>query len=221
MSLLTRAKEKAKSTTNKKAKKNTTWSVGEETNEQIAGSLKELSQINADIKALEAKKKIHASVVSAYAESNFINSFCDMGVMPDAPMKIVNQNGDSATYVVQDRSGQYKLKDDQIDVLIQILGEDVVDDLLYTQHTIGFDRSIMAMPGVTEAVDKALTTAVKRMLRDGVLDAQSADDLISVDAKIAFKPGTLDRAASLVGRDKGRLRSFIQAMGSSCCRYVK
>lgn len=222
MGLLSKAKDKAKTKkTSAKPKKSTTWSVGDPDGDKVAKSLKELCQINADMKALEAKKNIHAKIVAQCADSNFVNDFCELGVLPDTPMKVVNGNGDAVTYVVQDRGGQYNLKDEQIEALNQILGEDAVQDLLYTQHTIKFSRTVMALPGVTEEIDKALTSAVKRMVKNGVLDEDTADELVDVDEKTAFKPGTLDRAATLVGRDKTRLRAFLDAMGSSCCRYVK
>lgn len=222
MSLLSKAKDKAKAgITQAKPKRNTTWTAGDPNGDRVAASLKELAQINADLKALEAKKKIHAGIVGSYAEQNFINDFCELGVLPDTPMKVVDNEGNSVTYVVQDRGGQYKLQEVQIQVLKEVLGEDAAESLLYTQHTFSFSRSIMAIPGVADAVDKALTATVRKLVKDEVLTEEAGDELLVVDEKIAFKPGTLDRAASLVGRDKTRLKAFLDAMGSSCCRYIK
>lgn len=220
--LFAKAKDKAKASAGTtKPKKNTTWAVGDPQGDAVGKSLQELTKINAEMKALEAKKKIHANVVGNYAEQAFIRDFSELGVLPDTPMRVVNSEGDAVTYVVQDRGGQYKLKDEQIEMLEQILGEDAVPDLLYTQTTIGFNRYVMAIPGVSEEIEGAIMKAVKSLIKKQVIDEDTADDLITVDEKTAFKPGTLDRAATLVGRDQTRLKQFIDAMGSSCCRYVK
>lgn len=222
MSLLSKAKDKAKTAKkSSKPKKNTTWAAGDPDGDKVAKSLHELLQIKADMKALEAKKRIHANVVGMYAEGNFVNDFCELGVPPDTPMKVVNSEGDEVTYVVQDRSSQYAIKDEQVEALEQLLGPDAVEDLLYTECTIKFNRTVMAIDGVTEEVDKALTSAVGRMIKKGVLTEDQADELVEVSEKTAFKPGTLDRAAMLVGRNVTRLKAFLDAMGSSCCRYVK
>jgi hypothetical protein len=223
MGLFKTAKEKAQSKVGgAKAKKSTTWVAGSTPEDQkVSDSIKMLASINAESKALEAKKRVHAALVVGYAERNFISDFSDMGVLPDTPMKVVNADGDSVTYVVQDRSGQYDLKPEQIEALTQILGEDVVENLLYTEHKFSFNREIMAIPGVAEAVEKALMSALKKLVSSKVIDEEAAGQLIEANEKTAFKPHTLDRAAVLVGGDKTRLKMFIDAMGSSCCRYIK
>jgi hypothetical protein len=222
MGLFNAAKNKAKDKTASKSKKSTTWFAGSSTEDQkISDSIKELAKINADSKALEAKKRVHAAVVLGYAERNFISDFSDQGVLPDTPMKVVNADGDSVTYVVQDRSGQYALKPEQIEALKAVLGEEVAESLIYTEHQFSFSRSVMAIPGVAEAVEKALESAIKKLVRDQVIDAEAADALIELNEKTALKPNTLDRASMLVGGDKTRLKMLLDAMASSCCRYIK
>lgn len=220
MGLFAKAKDKKKATPSK-PKKNTTWSVGDPEGDKVGKSVKELVRISGEMKALNSKMGVHKQIVAKYADQSFVRDFADLGVMPDTPMKVVNTDGDTVTYVVQDRGGQHKLKDDQIETLEQVLGEDVVEDLLYTETTIKFNRSVMALPGVSEAVEKALESAIKRMVKNEVIDEETADELVEVDEKTAFKPGTLDRAATLTGRDQTRLSAMLDAMGSSCCRYVK
>lgn len=222
MGLFNVAKSKAKDKTVTKSKKATTWVAGSsDEDKKISDSIKELVKINAESKALDAKKMVHVTAVSKYAERNFISDFCDAGVMPDTPMKVVNADGDSVTYVVQDRSGQYDLKEEQIMALNAILGEETTQSLLYTEHKFSFNRVVMAIPGVAEVVEKALDNALKKLVRDEVIDAETADTLVEASEKTAFKPKMLDRAALLVGGDKTRLKMLLDAMASSCCRYIK
>lgn len=221
MSLLNKAKNRAKSDVKKAVKKATSWLVGDPEGDKVAKSVKELVRISNEVKAKKSQMAIHTGVVSKYAKSAFVEHFAENGVMPETPMKVVNADGDSVTYIVQDRSGQYNLKQEQIEAMNQILGEDVVDDLLYNEVTFSLNREVMAIPGVTEAVDKALSTAVRKLVKDEVIDGDQADELVDVSEKLAFKPKMLQRAATLTGNDKTRLLQFLNAMGSSCTMYTK
>lgn len=205
----------------KAAKKSTTWAVGDAQGERVGLSVKELVLISGQMKALEAKKSLHSQVVSKFANQRFVGDFAALGVMPETPMKVVNGDGDSVTFVVQDRGSQYALKDEQVEALEAVLGVDATADLIYDETTIQFNRSVMAVPGVSEAIEAALEKAISGLVKKGVLDGDTADELVEAKVKRALKPGTLDRAASLVGNDQTRLAAFIDAMGSGCTRYIK
>jgi hypothetical protein len=62
---------------------------------------------------------------------------------------------------------------------------------------------------------------VTKLVKDEKLTPEQADELITAKQKTSFKPGTLDRAATIVGRDTTKLAAFLDAMGSSCTRYIK
>lgn len=219
--LFAKTKEKAAKTAAAPKKKATTWTVGDPNGDVVGKSIKELVKIDADMKALEAKAGIHKQVVQNYAHKQFVGSFADAGVLPDTPMRVTNSDGDTVTYVVQDRSGQYQVKDAQIEALNDILGADVVPGLVYTETTFSFNRDVMAIPGVSEVVERALEAAIKKLIKDEVVSEQVAENLLSVNEKTAFKSGILERAALLTGNDVTRLDAMLDALGSSCCRYVK
>lgn len=216
------AKAAGKKASTPKAKSSgRTWAVGDPEGDKVGKAVKELVRISGEMKALESKKSLHAQVVAKHASTSFIRDFSEAGVMPETPMKVVNADGDSVTYVVQDRGSQYALKDEQIEAMEAVLGEDVVESIVYDETTIKFNRDVMALPGVSEAIEAALEKAVAAMLKKGTLSGEQADELIEADVKRALKPGTLARAATLVGNDQTRLAQFIDAMGSGCTRYVK
>jgi hypothetical protein len=201
-----------------KSSRSTTWVV---TDGKVGEAVHELTVLAAQEKAIAAKKKLFATVVARHAKDEFVSDFCDLGVPPATPMVVQNHDGEKVTYVVQDRGGQYNVKDEQKDVLRQLLGDDRADSLLYSEVTFGFDRTIFALPEVAEYVEKALEQAVADMIKNEVLSADQADQLISAKEKTSFRPGTLDRAADICGKDKVKLEQFLDAMGSSCTRYVK
>ena len=221
MGLFKAAAEKSASTKSAKPKKNTTWVVGDPGGDAVGKAIHELVELTAQEKAIAAKKKLFATIVMKHAKQNHIADFCELGVAPDTPMQVQNADGEKVTFVVQDRGGQYNVKDEQREALVQLLGEDATDALLYTEVTLGFDRTILGIPGVSEAIEKALEAVVKKLVKADKLTGDQADELIVAKQKVSFKPGTLDRAASIVGRDTTKLAAFLDAMSSSCTRYIK
>lgn len=222
MGLFAKAKEKTAFTKKAaKPKKNTTWLVGNAEKDAVAKAVHQIVELSAQEKSISARKAIAATIVLKHAKGNHVRDFCALGVPPDTPMLVQNEDGEKVTFVVQDRSGQYAVKEEQQDLLDGLLGEDVASDLLYTETSLGFDRTILAIPGVSAVLEKALESAIGKLVKAGKLTEDQAGELIVASQKTAFKPGTLDRAAQIVGSDVSRLAQLLDAMGSSCIRYVK
>lgn len=222
MSLFAKAAEKtASAKTAARPKKNTTWVVGDPEGDVVADAVHQIVELSAKSKANDARMKIAKTVVLKYAKENHISDFCSLGVPPDTPMSVQNTDGEKVSLVVQDRSGQYAVKDEQREALVCLLGADGAEDLLYTETSIGFDRTVLGIPGVSEAIEGALEKAISSLVKKEVLTGDQADELIVAGQKTSFKPGTMDRAASIVGRDTNRLTQLLDIFGSSCCRFVK
>lgn len=222
MGLFAKAKQsKATSTTTKT--KGVSWLTGDPQGDAVAKSVKELVRLSAEAKAVEAKMGIHKTVVKKYAEDRYVGYYAAEGTSPDTPMVVQNTDGEKVTYVVQDRSSQYAVKDEQKEALAQLLGPDAVDGLLYEEVSFGFNREIMSVPGVQEVVEKALESAIKKLTAGPkpVLTETQAEALIDVEQKTTFKPGTLDRLTMIVGQDTGRIKQFLDVMGASATRYIK
>lgn len=222
MGLFAKAQQSRKSEEPKKAK-GVAWLAGDPEGDSVAKSVKELVRLNAEAKAVEAKMGIHKTVVKKFAEDRYISAYAEAGVGPETPMYVQNSDGEKVTYVVQDRSGQYGVKGEQKEALAQLLGPDAVENLLYDEVSFGFNREIMSVPGVQEVIEKALEGAIKKLTTGpkAVLTETQAEALLDVDQKTAFKPGTLDRLAVIVGQDTGRIKQFLEIMGSSATRYIK
>ena len=204
-----------------KAKKNTTWLVGDPEGDAVGKAVHQLVELTAQFKAIEAKKKLYATVVLKHAKTNHVADFCELGVSPDTPLQVQNADGEKVTYVVQDRGGQYNVKPEQQEALAQLLGEDAAQELLFVETTLGFDRTILAIPGVSDAIEKSLERAITKLMKEGTLTEDQAGELITAKQKTSFVPGTLAKAAQIVGRSTTKLAAFLDAMGSSCTRYIK
>lgn len=220
--LFAKAASKKQAEAPKKAK-GVAWLVGDPNGDAVAKSVKELVKLDAEAKAIEAKMSIHKTTVKKYAEAEYVSAYASEGVGPDTPMYVQTADGEKVTYVVQDRSSQYNVKEEQVDALNSLLGEDAAANLLFQETRFGFNREIMMVPGVQEALEAALEGVVEQLTggEKPVLTPDQAEELLEVNQKLAFKPGTLDRLAVIVGRDTGRIKAFLDIMGSSATRYVK
>lgn len=215
---------KAKQNSEKKTrapKKSTTWLVGSQQQQQVSDSLRELVKINREIATLKTKSTPHKQVVYKHANNCYVRDFADQQVPPETPMIVANEDGDKVTFVVQDRSGQYGVKEENLEMLRDLLGSDAVDNMVYEETQIGFNRDILEKEGVSEAIELALEGAINGLIERGVLDGEQAASLIQVSSKTSFRPGTLQRAASITGKDTTKLSQMLDMMGSAVVRYVK
>lgn len=222
MSLFAKATETAAAKSeDARPTRNTTWVVGDPKGDAVAKAVHELVKLTAEEKAIAAKKKMAATVVLNVAKQHHVRDFAELGVPPDTPMCVQNSDGEKVTFIVADRSGQYKASPDQMSALEQLLGSDVASGLTFTETNIGLDRTILSLPGVSKVIEKALDAVIKKLIKAEKLTDDQAGELITASQKTAFKPGTVERAAMICGQDQVKLSGMLDAMGSSCTRYIK
>lgn len=220
MGMFTKATEKAKvSVKTTASKKNTTWVVGDPEGDKVGRAVHELVDIDTKVKALLGQKALHETVVMDLAQRQFVQHIAEVGVLPETPNYVQNSMGEKVTFVSQDRSTQYKVKPEQKEALVALLGEDVAEDLIFQETKFKFNTAALAKPGVAKAVERALETVDRRLRKEGKL----ADDdvLVDADVKEAFKPGTLGRVGVICGKDATLIRSFLDAMCSSWTKFIK
>ena len=209
----------------KKKKASTTWLVGgkkdDARQEKLHNAVHQLVTLAGEAKTIDAKMKVHKATVYDYANDMFFRSYADGECFPETPMQVQNGDGEKVTFVVQDRAGQYPVKDEQVEQLIAILGEDAAKALMFEETKIGFNRDILALPGVTEAVEKALERAIGKLVADEVLTAEQAEALIQADMKRSFKSDIPQRLVQICGTDTTKMAAVMDALGSTCVRYVK
>ena len=206
--------------------KSTVWMVGkgekaQEREKQVSEAVHQLVELTRQAKTIESKMGLHKNVIKGFAEDMFFSTYLDGERFPETPMQVINSDGEKATYIVQDRSGQYAAKDEQVDQLTQILGEDAARNLVYEEVTIGFDRTLLAVPGVSEVVEKALERAIGKLVADELLPADQAENLIVATMKRSFRPGIQERLVQICGKNRDRMEAVVDALGSTCVRYVK
>lgn len=214
------AKKKEVKKSTKAAKKETVWSVGDPDGDKVAKSVHELSELNAQKKAIDAKMKVHKTVVLSHSQETFYQQYADSGVFPETPMKVQNRDGETVTFVVQERN-QYGVKDESLAALTQLLGEDGAAELVYEETIFGFSRDLLAKEGVMEILGKHIENALAELTETKTLDDEQAEALLDADIKRSYRPGVLQRLALIAGKNAGKMRQVCEAIGSSCVQYVK
>lgn len=216
---------KAKSTSKPKTrveKKSTIWEVPDG---EISDAIEGLTKLTLESKALEGRMNILKTKIKEAAEELFANEYAETGLVPEAPIVMQTKEGVKLNYIVQDRSSQYDVKEDQINELKSM--KFPVDEMIYEENTFKFDREIMAIPGVTEALDKAVTTAINKLVSTEVLSSEEAEALVVVDKKVAFKSGVLNRIGQYIAKVRSKeeraelITSFLDTAGSNFTRYVR
>lgn len=188
---------------------------------EVGDSVRQIVELDREISSISTRLDAHKSVVKRFANEMFSRECASLGFVPDAPYRVRVDGGEQVTFVVQDRSGQYPVKDDQERGLENLVGVDVADDLIYDEVSYSFNREIMAIPGVAPMVERALEVAIKKLIMDSVLIQEQADMLVEAKSKRSFIPRILDSMTKIVGCDSGRILKFLDIMGSSITRYVK
>jgi hypothetical protein len=212
-------KKQAKKTTTKE-KKQTVWLAGDPDSDKIAKAVHNVVELKAQAKAIEAKMSVHKTLLKTFAQERYFEDYASTGIAPETPMKVQNSDGEAVTFVVQERN-QYGVKDESRDALVQLLGEDGADELIYEEIIFGFDRGILAKDGVMDILGKHIEAAMAELVESGTLNEDEAENLIDADERRSFIPGILQRLGLVAGKNASKMRQICEAMGSSCVRYIK
>ena len=142
-------------------------------------------------------------------------------------MRLVNEKGESVTFVVQDRTAGYKVSDEMAEDLAGLLGEDGAGAILFEQTTFSFDPLVMSQPAnggarlVQEVVGEALEEMIVMLKNSGELSEAQGDELISASSQRSFRPAIVPQLAMICGRSVKQIADFLAIAGSAITRYVK
>jgi len=220
MNAFAKAADNSKSAPKARKKTGTTFEVAGDSPE--GRSVTDLLKFEAEKKAADGRTKLHKGKIKKHADSVFIAKVAELGVLPEGPYTVQNSGtGEKVTFVVQDRSGQYEVKEEQQEALNSLLGEDAAGDLTCTVTDFGFNGDILGIPGVMDAVGRAISICVSELVGSETLTEEQGDALLTMSEKTALKPGTVERLALICGKDTGKIASFLDIIGSNATRYVK
>lgn len=212
------AKAQEGAETAKKAK-GLVWNVGDGAEAAILNeAIGQLNKLHGEAKAIEAKMDVYKGPLKKYAFQNYVREYAARGVPPDAPLSLVNSDGQKVGYIIQDRTASTKVSDAQVEQLQELMGEDAANEMVLEQVSFGLDPAVLALPHVAEVVEKKLEEVVEELQRRGV---PGAENLVTAESRKAFKPGLLSQLGVYCGKDAVKIKEVIEVMGSAATRYIR
>ena len=223
VNLFAKAAQAAPPVTTGKAKKETVWRVdgrADDEAKRLENAIHTVCITQTEMAALKNKDKVAKGILAAYAEDRYVDDYARLGIGPETPMTLSNSEGESVTYVVQDRSTNTAVSDEQAEQLKELLGEDAAAEVIIEKQVFSFDPNVLT-PELLGPVGAALGEAITKLVSDGTLTAEQAGKLLKCEPERRFSPGIVDRLAIHAGRDRNRIQAMLHIMGASCTRYIK
>jgi len=175
-------------------------------------------------KAAKNKAGACKGTLKPWAETQWVELMSKLGVLPDTPITVVNHKGESVTFIVTDKSKQYDLDDDQVNALIEIMGEEGISKVVVDRTVFSFDPTIMSETAANG--EESVTDVVAELVSEAIhgtdrLTDEQKESLLSAESKTWLRPDVVQRIPELVGQDPGRIGRFLAACGSAVTRYIK
>lgn len=219
MSVFAKAAAKVAAVPSKSTKKKTIWELSPDN--PLNAAVKSFIEYDREIKTAEAKKEPLKRKLREFGTEHYIQDYVNAEFPPESPMVIQSVDGETLTFVVQDRTSEYKVTEETKEAVAAILGEDGAKKVIYEETIFKFNRDLMAIPGVSDIVGAALETAMKSLVKKNLVTEEQSEQLIVAESKTSFKPGLLKNLTGICGADTVKVSNFLEAMGSSCTRYCR
>lgn len=166
---------------------------------------------------------VHDHVVEAWCAQ-----YAQDGTQPATPVTVLNHLGESLGFVIQDKSQQNAVSDDQVEALGLCLGEEVAASLVDVRDVYSFDSDTMKQAaGGPKAKDgETVQDVVFAIVSEALLGSPKLSDdqkagLIASESKTYLKRNTLARLGELCGGNVGKILAVVESAGSAFVRYLK
>lgn len=187
-----------------------------------------LIEADKDKKKADANLKIAKGQLNPWIETVYCMEWAKYGIQPPTPVSVVNHLGQTNTFVLMDKTQQYTLKDDQVEIIGALLGPEGAEKLIESVDVYSFDSNTMKQEAAGEGVENGQTVQdiVFEAVSEAVMgDARLSDEqkasLVNCDSVTRVKAGHLPRLAELVGADAGKIQEVLQAIGSGATHFLK
>ncbi len=190
-----------------------------------AETISTLNRCNEATRAQERLFRAARPAILEHAESWWLARLLD-GTLPDVPVKFRNPvNGDTVSWVVQDRTASADIDPAAAAELRELLGAKargaVREETVYS-----FDAEVLAAPladgsgTVHDLVGEAIAAALKKAVRAKRITQDQADQLVFKVTRRRLDPGFVKKLPKHAG-DLETLRRCVRLLGSALVRFVR
>lgn len=196
-------------------------------------AVKDLLDAAKDEKAAKTKAGVAKAVLLRHCSPTVIQNLAHNGMIPATPIKFSNHEGESVTYVIQDKTQQNELKPEQIERIQELLGDDKAAEIIVTEEVYQFNPKVMNQEAPSQKTDEdgnTVNETVGEVIFDVVSSALENCDRLTDEQKEALfdykvKSNLIkniaDLAPQLIGKDAGKIEELLEIASSQVVRYVK
>jgi hypothetical protein len=201
----------------------TTISLSKSANDKAIG--KAITEFVAKTKEAKDAEKLACLAkdkIKAFAEERWLKLFDENGEQPEGPFKVINADGESVNYVVQDKSDGYALSDEQLSELEHVLGPFLSSDVAKSTR-FEIDNKVLYENGCfgPPLVGELLAGAIMGLIQNRCITPDQGARLFLVKKVNELKPGFVKRLAFNTMRRGVQIKSILDAVGSAVVRYIK
>lgn len=205
----------------------TTWVLGRKGGEKVIGELvADFVTLSAQLKPLETRLGLVNAALRDYCDRRWSMAIGAQGLSLPSPIKLVNEAGQTITFVVQDRSRSAELKADAYAELVTAIGSKQAKVATAEKVRVGFDPDVLdelALDGryVQDAVEEHAKLMVGDMVLQKVLTRAQAEKLLVVARTRRLREGFLSSIPHWCDLDVERFRAAICAVGAAFTRFIR
>lgn len=219
MGMLAKAASKAATTADTKKKERTVWMLHE--GDPLIPVVEQFLQLDKEEKAAKSRKDLPKGKLRTHCRDLFVSDYVAQDKPPETPMVLMCPNGQSVTYVSQDRTKQHEVSDSELEALGAVLGVDKAAKLVYNETEFAFSRELMERDEVANAIDKALTACVKKLVDSKALTEAESEMLLVATVERHYRPRVLTQMTDICGKDVATVKQVLDIMGTGVTNYVK
>jgi len=195
---------------------------------ELHETVDDIKRAAKDEKTAKNRGNLAKGLLGKFALARYAGLIAETAVIPPSPYTVVNKDGSGITYIVQNKSQQNALSQDQIGKLRALLGDDIVDSMLEDKELYFFSSTALAEKAagrkakggdlVADVVFEVVSAAI---METSKLSKQQKLALIKKKTTKHLKVDTLSKVPQLFGDMPKKIRPFFEIVGSAINRYFK
>lgn len=185
----------------------------------------------------DAKNKaaISKGALKDFVETEYATEMVRVSNLPATPVQIINKDGESLTYIVQDKSKTNGLNEEQQEALVALIGNENYEEMTTNVNTFMFDPTIMndiageipasasmddiaKLPRVCDVIGPAISKAI---MESNLLSDDQKVGLIRAESKVLVRGEKLKQIPLYCRNDPNTIIEVLDALGSVLTRYLK
>jgi hypothetical protein len=196
------------------------------TDKAIGKAITEFLQRTKEAKDAEKLAGLAKKTIADFAEAQWLKLFEDASAQPATPFKIVNADGESVGFTVQDKSDGYTLKEEAAAGLACILG--LGNDAMERVTSFGLNSAVLREPcvvhcgnSVGEVMAWELNNFLAKQVQCGHISRDQASRLFTCEKVEVLKANFLGRLPELAKRAGVQIKELLDVVGSAVVRFVR